>query len=116
MVVFVETTSKYAATGSTQIAIKETDVTGTPNLSDDQWEALVNMFNSSKGQSSSTEKLNGKFATSYCWIIDTECSNHMTNNATLFTKLFDVSPIVVGLPNRKNTTAGKEGWLSSIKS
>lgn len=99
--------SKSAETGYSQPVSKETDRSRILNLSYDQWEALVNMFNSSKGQSSSNEKLNGKFAFLDCCINDTGCSNHMTGNAKLFTKLFDVTSTVIGLPNGITTADSK---------
>ncbi|KAM7500569.1 hypothetical protein LguiA_024983 [Lonicera macranthoides] len=52
--------SKLAASTSyAQAPLQESDRSGIPGLSDDQWATLVNMLNTSKGQSSSTEKLSG---------------------------------------------------------
>ncbi|XP_073138193.1 uncharacterized protein [Henckelia pumila] len=91
--------------------VQESDRRGIAGLSDDQWATLVNLLNNSQGQSSSTEKLSGKFDSSAQWIIDTGCSNHMTGNAKLFSQLFDVSPTTVGLPNGQHTIATKEGTV-----
>ncbi|XP_062080653.1 uncharacterized protein LOC133785436 [Humulus lupulus] len=81
----------------------------------DVWATLVNMLNTSKGQSSSIEKLSGKFSSFAEWIIDTGCSNHMIGNAKLFSQLFDVSPTSIGLPNGKQIISTKEGTITLNK-
>ena len=81
-----------------------------PGLSNDQWSALMNILNSHK-PTSSTEKLTGKQVKN-SWLLDTGASNHMTGDINLLTKLIDVSPCPVGLPDGRNTIADKEGTVN----
>lgn len=81
-----------------------------PWLSNDQWSALMNILNSHKS-TSSTEKLTGKQVKN-SWLLDTGASNHMTGDINLLTKLIDVSPCPVGLPDERNTIANKEGTIN----
>jgi hypothetical protein len=68
----VRANAAQAIIGRTVEATTEVDKGGLAGLSAEQWQTLVNMLESQKGNSS--ERMTGKEV----WIIDTGASNHMT--------------------------------------
>ncbi|XP_026416542.1 uncharacterized protein LOC113311978 [Papaver somniferum] len=71
-------------------------------LTDAQWEAIVNIFNSSN-KKSSKENLSSK------WILDTGASRHMTGSKEFLCKTYKISFSSVKLPNGTYTIAPCEG-------
>ncbi|CAM8954310.1 unnamed protein product [Rhodiola kirilowii] len=73
-------------------------------LSDEQWTAVMNMFNSMQ---SVTEK-SGMISS---WIIDTGASYHMTGDAALLRNITNVDPVSIKLPDGRVSSATKKGCL-----
>lgn len=80
---------------------------GFPTLSNDQWNALLDMLNQNKG---GIDRLSGK-TFSVDWIIDSGASHHMTGNLSLLTDVCELTPLPVGLPDGSNAVAEKEEKL-----
>jgi hypothetical protein len=99
----VRANAAQAIIGRTVEAATEVDKGGLAGLSAEQWQTLVNMLESQKGNSS--ERMTGKEV----WIIDTGASNHMTGNLKLLQDLKDVQGCPVGLPDGQKVLATKEG-------
>ncbi|KAK3028580.1 hypothetical protein RJ639_039271 [Escallonia herrerae] len=82
----------------------DTESSGTPGLSIEQWQTLLAMLKSQKPNAS--EKMIGKHN---LWIIDTGASNHMTGNAKNLRDVREISSCPVALPDGNNAVAIKEG-------
>lgn len=80
-----------------------------PVLTNEQWGSLLNMFKQCTAQSTSSEKLSGKWPFLSSWILDTGASHHMTGNKSLLLDLKDISSSTIGLPNGFHTKASQEG-------
>lgn len=85
--VVVGTTSNYVA---------EIENSGLVELSNEQWQTLVDMLNNHK--STTNEKMIGKNIYNL-WIIDSGASNHMTGNLKHLCELRTVQGCPVGLPD-----------------
>lgn len=76
-----------------------------PGFTPEQWQTLVTVFGNLQPSSDRlTGELNNKL-----WIIDTGCSNHITNDISILTHVKDVKACSVGLPNGQTVLATKEG-------
>ncbi|XP_020875624.1 uncharacterized protein LOC110226951 [Arabidopsis lyrata subsp. lyrata] len=77
-----------------------------PQLNNDQWTALMTLFQSQN--STSNEKLNGK---TKCieFIIDTGASHHMIGNLDYLSNVVNTNPCVIGLPDGDHVMATKMG-------
>ncbi|KAK3036779.1 hypothetical protein RJ639_029744 [Escallonia herrerae] len=82
----------------------DTESSGTPGLSTEQWQTLLAMLKSQKLNAS--EKMIDKHN---LWIIDTGASNHMTGNAENLRDVWEISSCHVTLPDGNNAVAIKEG-------
>lgn len=98
----VRANAAQATIGRTVEAAAGVDNGGLAGLSTEQWQTLVNMLDSQKGNPS--ERMIGKEA----WIIDTGASNHMTGNLRLLQELKEVQGCPVGLPDGQKLGATKE--------
>ncbi|CAA7018787.1 unnamed protein product [Microthlaspi erraticum] len=67
-----------------------------PQLSDEQWTALISFLNTPKPNN--VEKLSGKSDTVE-FIIDTGASHHMTWDLNLLSNVVDIVPCSIGLPD-----------------
>lgn len=99
----VQANVAQATFGRTVEAAAEVDNGGLAALSTEQWQILVNMLDSHKGNPS--ERMTGKEA----WIIDTGASNHMTGNLRLLQELKEVQGCPVDFPDGQKLVATKEG-------
>lgn len=93
-----------ATTGGMTAHVMDVERSGLPNLSNEQWQALVEMLNNHKGNAN--ERMTGKWST---WIIDIEASNHMTWNLDNLHGLRDVKDVQWGYQTEKKATTTKEG-------
>lgn len=72
--------SNFVAVGDTDVTISVSSSTtpvGIPGLCQDQWSSFHNLLSSIKSSSLTFDTLSGKMHNS--WILDTDCSHHMTN-------------------------------------
>ena len=82
----------------------ETDPSATPCLTQEQIQRLLSLIESPKPN---YEKLSGK----HVWMFDSGASCHMTGDLSMIQEAEQVSPIAIGLPNRMQTFASKEGFV-----
>lgn len=87
---------------------REYDRNAIPQLSDDQWTAVVKFLNNQKSQP--VDNLTGKTDNDK-FIIDTGASHHMTWNMDLLCNVIDIFPRLIGLPDGDNALATKQGDL-----
>ena len=93
----------------------ESQTSGIPNFTQDQWASLANLLNNQK--QSASEKLSGKLYlfgpnSRYDIIIDSGASHHMTGDVNLLTDLVSIGPCPITLPNGKHTWANRCGKLN----
>lgn len=85
-----------AVVGTTNNYVAEIENSGLVELSNEQWQTLVDMLNNHK--STTNEKMIGKNIYNL-WIIDSGASNHMTGNLKHLGELRTVQGCPVGLPD-----------------
>lgn len=100
----VQANAAQTSPGGLTAKISNAEKSGLPNLSDDQWQTLVEMLNNYKGNTNERMTCKGNE-----WIIDTGAFNHMTRNLINLHELKDMQGCRVGLPDGKQTTATKKG-------
>lgn len=87
---------------------KEYDRASLPQLTDDQWIAVVKFLNTLRSEPA--DKLNGKTYKAK-FIIDTGASHHMTWNLDILSNVFNIVPCSIGLPDGDSALATKQGDL-----
>lgn len=87
--------------------VTNSERSGIPNLSEDQWATLLDMLNQNKG---GDDRLSGKDI-HVKWIVDSGASHHMTGSLNLLSDVCDLAPIPVELPDGAKVTALKAGKL-----
>lgn len=101
--------AQAAHVGVTHEDVTDADKVGLGELSDDQWNVLLNLLNSHK--TSSNEKLTG-MQNGLLWIIDSGASHYMTGSLDYMTDLHDIPTCPVGMPNGDMASALKERKIS----
>lgn len=72
-----------------------------PSLSAHQWNNLLTLLNNQ----SNANKLSGRLE--HLYILDLECSPHMTGKQDLLMNLPSISPYTIGLPNGTEATSSQ---------
>lgn len=101
-------TNVVAAAAHTTRKEDEYDQSAIPQLSNEQWTAVINFLQNTKG--GTTEKLSGK-KDNPKFITDTDASHHMTWNLDFLSDITDIVPCSIGLPDGDIAVATKQGNL-----